>query len=251
SGSTVASYTYDPYGKVLTATGTMAETNPLRYRGYYYDTETALYYLQSRYYDPTICRFINADAYTSTGQGILGHNMFAYCRNNPVCMKDETGTLGIYVVVEEETRKVEENEEGTVYSYTITYAYFNIPFYFLSYMKTSTVEYTVTKDGIIIFDNSQKGAYALLDEKFLESLSKNMMKKTKKLVPDSLQGRTTQGISFELLVHYLASTAGIKPENTDVTHIGSSVPGSVGYDYNADWFERPLANIDEIIAALR
>ena len=49
SGSTVASYTYDPNGKVLSAEGTMAETNPLRYRGYYYDTESGLYYLQSRY----------------------------------------------------------------------------------------------------------------------------------------------------------------------------------------------------------
>ncbi|MGM9601662.1 MAG: RHS repeat-associated core domain-containing protein, partial [Faecousia sp.] len=91
SGSTVASYTYDPYGKVLTATGTMAETNPLRYRGYYYDTETSLYYLQSRYYDPTICRFINADSFASTGQGILGHNMFAYCGNNPVNRRDDSG----------------------------------------------------------------------------------------------------------------------------------------------------------------
>ena len=61
SGSTVASYTYDPNGKVLSAEGTMAETNPLRYRGYYYDTESGLYYLQSRYYDPATCRFVNAD----------------------------------------------------------------------------------------------------------------------------------------------------------------------------------------------
>ena len=49
SGSTVASYAYDPYGKILSSEGTMAETNPLRYRGYYYDAETGLYYLQSRY----------------------------------------------------------------------------------------------------------------------------------------------------------------------------------------------------------
>ncbi len=92
SGNSVASYTYDPYGKVLTATGAMAETNPLRYRGYYYDSETELYYLQSRYYDPTTCRFINADAYASTGQGVLGHNMFAYCLNNAVNGSDSCGT---------------------------------------------------------------------------------------------------------------------------------------------------------------
>ena len=91
SGNVVATYDYDPYGKVITSTGSMAETNPLRYRGYYYDTESGLYYLQSRYYDPAIGRFINADSYSSTGQGILGHNMFAYCGNNPISNVDVSG----------------------------------------------------------------------------------------------------------------------------------------------------------------
>ena len=59
----------------------MAEINPIRYRGYYFDQETGLYYLQSRYYDPEVGRFINADGLASTGQGILGCNMFAYCGN--------------------------------------------------------------------------------------------------------------------------------------------------------------------------
>ena len=91
SGNVVASYQYDPYGNVITATGELAETNPLRYRGYYYDTESTLYYLQSRYYDPELGRFLNADAYASTGQGILGNNMFAYCGNNPVVYYDPAG----------------------------------------------------------------------------------------------------------------------------------------------------------------
>lgn len=55
----------------------------MRYRGYYYDSDSGFYYLQSRYYDPQICRFINADAYASTGQDFLGNNMFVYCLNNP------------------------------------------------------------------------------------------------------------------------------------------------------------------------
>ena len=91
NGNTVASYTYGPYGKLLTATGALAEKNPLRYRGYYYDSESGLYYLQSRYYDPATRRFINADSYSSTGQGLIGHNMFAYCLNNPVDMSDYFG----------------------------------------------------------------------------------------------------------------------------------------------------------------
>lgn len=93
SGNAVATYEYDPYGKVISATGTLAETNPIRYRGYYYDTETGLYYLQSRYYDPTVGRFISADSIVSTGQGVLGNNMFAYCLNNPIHRIDPSGTL--------------------------------------------------------------------------------------------------------------------------------------------------------------
>ena len=91
TGTTVASYEYDPFGNIITATGAMAEANPLRYRGYYYDRETGFYYLNSRYYDPKIGRFINADSYVSTGQGIVGYNMFAYCGNNPVNASDPSG----------------------------------------------------------------------------------------------------------------------------------------------------------------
>ena len=95
SGTVMASYDYDPYGKVISATGTLANVNPLRYRGYVYDQETSLYYLQSRYYDPAVGRFINADSYASTGQGIIGYNMFAYCGNSPVNFSDETGHVAI------------------------------------------------------------------------------------------------------------------------------------------------------------
>ena len=91
NGIQVAAYTYDPYGKILSSYGSMAEINPLRYRGYYYDSETGFYYLQSRYYDPNTCRFINADGYASTGQGLMGYNMFAYCNNNPIINADPTG----------------------------------------------------------------------------------------------------------------------------------------------------------------
>ena len=93
TGTEVATYTYDAWGKLLTSTGDLAEVNPLRYRGYYYDTETGLYYLQSRYYDLEVGRFINPDGYNSTGQGIIGTNMFAYCLNNPAIFSDDAGTI--------------------------------------------------------------------------------------------------------------------------------------------------------------
>ena len=71
----------------------MANVNPLRYRGYYYDADTGLYYLQSRYYDPVTGRFINADDMSNLGADgeLNGYNLYAYCGNNPVMYQDDTG----------------------------------------------------------------------------------------------------------------------------------------------------------------
>ena len=97
NGHVVAHYTYDAWGYILSSGGNLAEVNPLRYRGYYYDNETGFYYLQSRYYDPANRRFISADVYASTGQGFVGTNMFAYCVNNPVFLTDEDGNFAIAI----------------------------------------------------------------------------------------------------------------------------------------------------------
>ena len=103
TNKTVAEYTYDAYGNVLTVSPaqsddpTIAAQNPLRYRGYYCDTETGFYYLQSRYYDPAVRRFLNADSYSSTGQGFTGFNMFAYCGNNPVIKADFDGSAEVVI----------------------------------------------------------------------------------------------------------------------------------------------------------
>ena len=95
SGTSVVTYTYDAWGNILSTSGTLASTlgahNPLRYRSYVYDQETSLYYLQSRYYSPVMGRFINADALVLSGSGLVGFNMYAYCSNNPVNLKDPTG----------------------------------------------------------------------------------------------------------------------------------------------------------------
>ena len=96
-------YTYDIWGKLVSITGTLADTvgtiNPLRYRGYYYDTETQLYYLQSRYYSPDLMRFISQDdAELSNAQGEpLGSNLYVYCLNDPVMNNDFNGHFTIVI----------------------------------------------------------------------------------------------------------------------------------------------------------
>jgi RHS repeat-associated protein len=71
----------------------LAQTNPLWYRSYYYDSETGYYHLKSRYYSPEVGRFLNADtAISNAGESIHGYNVFAYCFNNPVNLSDENGT---------------------------------------------------------------------------------------------------------------------------------------------------------------
>ena len=106
SGATEAMYTYDAWGKPLSVTDAsgntisdashIANVNPIRYRGYYYDVETGFYYLQSRYYAPEVGRFINAepnadDGEFDDGSEILGYNVYAYCFNNPVNSFDPDG----------------------------------------------------------------------------------------------------------------------------------------------------------------
>ena len=99
-GSQVVSYVYDSWGKLISTSGSLAETvgvqNPFRYRGYYYDVETGFYYLQSRYYDPVTGRFINSDSLIGSTGELNTHNMFAYCGNEPINRVDPAGFAWYY-----------------------------------------------------------------------------------------------------------------------------------------------------------
>ena len=96
----VATYEYDAWGNIVSSSGRLAEINPLRYRGYYYDSETGFYYLQSRYYDPANRRFINADGLISFDCGFSGLNMYSYCGNCPVACSDPNGASFISDLIE-------------------------------------------------------------------------------------------------------------------------------------------------------
>ncbi len=102
TGEIQYTYTYDSWGKVLSTKGQgnsspsvldtscPANINPFRYRGYYYDAENQLYWLQSRFYDPSTGRFLNADSLLDKNS-LFGSNLFVYCANNSVCYNDPTG----------------------------------------------------------------------------------------------------------------------------------------------------------------
>ncbi len=104
NGTKLVSYAYDAWGNHTISyhnggENTPAQYNPFRYRSYYYDTDLGLYYLNSRYYDSVVGRFISADSYVSTGQGLTGQNMFAYCNNNPVMHVDSEGNFPWLILI--------------------------------------------------------------------------------------------------------------------------------------------------------
>ena len=105
SGKTVVNYVYDSWGKLLRITGSLKDTvgiqNPFRYRGYYYDNETGMYYLKNRYYDPGLRRFICSDEMGSLDiqENIDDCNLYSYCDNNPIARKDTEGDVWVHLLI--------------------------------------------------------------------------------------------------------------------------------------------------------
>jgi len=252
NGVMQAEYIYSPWGEIISAEGDLAEINPLRYRGYYYDSETGFYYLRSRYYDPENHRFINADTYASTDSGdAIACNMFAYCNNNPVVFLDSTGMYSISAV----TTLVSTDNDIATYTTTITSdsRYELLGFISLGSIENYKFTYVVSNTGVITFDNTQEDAKYLAkrnggDVRLM--LAAEMMRVAKEQVPGALEGRTVFGIQTELALHYTAYVLHIKRSSSTKADIGSSKPGAIGYDSNADYFEHPFKHIKDIVNML-
>ena len=115
TGKLAATYSYDAWGKCVSVRNaggyTIGTANPFRYRGYYFDNETGFYYLNSRYYNPEVGRFLNADAFVSTNTSeVLAANLFVYCKNNMPNAYDPNGTY-TFLCREEERDREKINRE--------------------------------------------------------------------------------------------------------------------------------------------
>ncbi|AOR23451.2 hypothetical protein BGI42_06730 [Clostridium taeniosporum] len=156
----IASYSYDSWGKLISIkdgsgvditndTESIGYKNPYRYRGYRYDTETGLYYLQSRYYNPEWGRFINADGIIGQTGELLVHNLFAYCKNNPVNMKDENGFRPIFSAsLSEETDEMKEVSLAIMNNrYNYKSGYIKKSFDYKTSAKKGTISGSIDKIG--------------------------------------------------------------------------------------------------------
>ena len=244
-----AEYVYSPWGEIISAEGDLAEINPLRYRGYYYDSETGFYYLQSRYYDPENHRFINADSYLSTGRGTVAQNMYAYADNSPVMNTDSCGNYTFYTVNEvSDVASLGEEKGVQMYSVTVKYTCevinFNLPVKDAVLDGTATFVFGVKSDGVLIYDNKSQSDLALIADKSIGiAVAKSMYETATEQVPGALSGRTIEGIARELRAHYRASRL-VPIDKLLITDMGGLDESMPGYDYNAKIFEEPYKPIN-------
>ena len=230
AGTEVASYVYDAWGNIKDTNGepTIREINPIRYRGYVYDTETGLYYLQSRYYDPFAGRFLNADAYYDTCNSVLSTNMFAYCESDPINYIDPYG----YASYKNSYRY---NKSSKTYNITTK----------INIMWTNlTYKYTI-KNGVVKFSFEKNTYWSVLWRGGGKLLAEAIYKVAKSINKNYLKGRSIGGVNTEIQLHYIAFKLGIKKSSSKAADIGASY-GNTGYDSNAWFFEG--GNAAKIIA---
>lgn len=222
-GQVVVNYFYDAWGNTVNITGSMKDTvgyaNPFRYRSYYYEELIGFYYCNSRFYDPILGRFLNADDHNFLGisDTVLGYNLFTYCENNPVNKADYSGYASYFTTV--------SRIYGDYYSVVTTVRF---------WWTKLTYKYNI-EDGIIRFSMISNNYWSVLWRGEAKKLAGIMYDATKGLNRNYLNGRTKKGVHAELFLHWALYTVNIKRSSTKVADIGGM--WGPGYDNNAWVFE--------------
>lgn len=216
----VAEYLYDPWGKVLdeenlTAIGNL---NPFRYRSYYYDSDIEMYYLQSRYYDLEIGRFISCDDvnYIGVTESEVSYNPFTYCGNNPMNYSDPSG----YAV----------NVSGYVNIWYIQKYFIGINqsneyiYLFMAYIQTTlnnliegvnlhSAILAVTANNVKItvcyekstnakgIEKNKKYILGFVKDNYVDDLAEYVLEAYKKTYKKDYKGRTKKGVELEIYLH--------------------------------------------------
>ncbi len=226
AGECVAEYSYDAWGNctIVSDTDGIAEINPLRYRGYYFDSDTGLYYLQSRYYDPQTGRFINADEPEMIFNSPYLTNLYSYCYNNPENSNDCCG--------KESYSNSKKYKNGKYYITTKIKSWFT----------TLKYTYTITKNGWIRFDYDKNTYWSVVWRGCQRTLAEAVYKAAKSCT-NNFRGRTIGGVNNELILHYVAYKLGIL-EMKAIDDTAADIGPLYGkkYDVNACFFEGAAAS---------
>ena len=137
-----------------------------------------------------------------------------------------------------ETTIREETEENLQYDVSVS-----------SLRRSVTLSFTLTRAGILGFDNRQPNARACANRQISLALASEMARTARQRVPGALRGRTQRGLAFELRVHNVACRLGLFRTRSVTTEMGSPDPAAPDYDHNAAWFEHPLRSLPKIVKA--
>ena len=187
SNALVAQYNYDAFGNILsikdangnniTSSTHIANVNPLRYRGYFYDTETGFYYLNSRYYDPATRRFISADNVID-GRNFNGLNMYSYCYNNPLKYIDASGNI----VTEWDKNHLTDEELSQLESYTNTWLDPRAKGLMLTVVQTNAA--ILRKRYYMPYHYMDPSGYTYVDEELMAEFTAQAMQNYSSTDPD-------------------------------------------------------------------
>ena len=227
-GNPLARYTYDAWGKLLSVTDKngnaitsaehIAHINPYRYRGYYYDREIGMYYLQSRYYSPIVGRFVNSDeSLIFIANHCENKNLFSYCESDPINKIDQFGFASY--------KNTKNKKQNGVYNITSVIS---------GWWTKLTYKYQID-NGVIRFAFDSNAYWSVLWRGWAKTLATAMYKAAKSISSSYLKGRTITGLHIELFAHWALYKVGIKPSSTKRADMGGC--WGTGYDSNAWVFE--------------